>query len=212
MRCQCKNITNNYVCRKTMKHPNYINEKRFCYIHYKYYINIYANIIQKNYIGYRVRKYLKNIYLKLPEDIQRIICFYIKEKYYYDKYYNVIGNIVFNKLTNYINSINSYRDNNIIVYYNDLFNHDINNLSIFITFIFNNYKTIHNICDLYSKYKSTLKKEDNNSILSHFIYYNKRISFALDLYEKNIINAYTSHVFDIVSAINIKYNKIINDS
>jgi len=54
--------------------------------------------IQKTFRGYKTRKKIKNIYIKLPSDIQNIILYYINLPIYYLNYYKKIRNIV-NKKT-----------------------------------------------------------------------------------------------------------------
>jgi hypothetical protein len=58
----------------------------------------YAIIIQKYYRAYKNKKILNNIYLKLPDDLQRKIVFHIREEYYYNKYKKSIINIIDNRL------------------------------------------------------------------------------------------------------------------
>ena len=50
-----------------------IKNKNLCLNHIKLNYNNYIIIIQKIYKGYKCRKYLKNIFYKLPKDIQDII-------------------------------------------------------------------------------------------------------------------------------------------
>jgi len=54
--------------------------------------------IQKTFRGYKTRKKIKNIYIKLPSDIQDIILYFINLPIYYTNYYKKIRNIV-NKKT-----------------------------------------------------------------------------------------------------------------
>ena len=204
MRCQCKNITNNLICKNKMKNLNYFIEKKICNFHYNYYRNKYANIIQKFYKSYKCRRYINNIYIKLPLDIQNVINYKIREQHYINRYHNVIKNIIITKIIKFID----YMDNNI-----NLYNYNINNEYMnFIMFIFNNYKYIEKNYYLYSKYKIILihkSLNDYNIFKTSLNIYNRKILTALKYYEQNIFNAYSSHVFDIVSALSYRLNNYI---
>lgn len=76
-RCQCKNITNNKICLHKSKNLFIINNKKYCTFHMNYYHNKYAITIQSIYRGYKKRKYLNNIYNKLPDDLQNHILYFI---------------------------------------------------------------------------------------------------------------------------------------
>lgn len=96
MRCQIINKTNSHVCKN--KSNFILNNKRCCRFHYNYYMQKYAIIIQKYYRAYKNKKILNNIYLKLPDDLQRKIVFHIREEHYYNKYKKSIINIIDNRL------------------------------------------------------------------------------------------------------------------
>lgn len=88
---KCKNkkiffIKNNYYCKN---HCTFIFNK-----------NIIK--IQKIYRGYYIRKKLKKIYYKLPEDLQKKILFFVNENIYIKKYNNVIRKIINKKTYNII--------------------------------------------------------------------------------------------------------------
>ena len=71
--------------------------KKYCYKHFLLNYNRHAIIIQKAYIGYRTRKKLKNIYLKLPNDLQSKILSYLNGELYYKKYCKTLQSIINNK-------------------------------------------------------------------------------------------------------------------
>ena len=58
-------------------------------------------IIQKNYIKYKSNKKLKNIYCRLPDDIQNRIKFFINQQLYYNKYKLTINKIINKKVIKY---------------------------------------------------------------------------------------------------------------
>ena len=154
MRCTCLNLTNNNFCKNKSYNLYWLENKQVCKFHYNYYNNKYALIIQKIYKGYKQRKIIKNIFIKLPEDIQHIILSYVKRDYYYNKYLKTIHNIVENKVIKSINIISSNL-NKI-----DLINPGrMHNLY---TKLNDNENTIINSFKLYKKYYITLK---NNSYL-----------------------------------------------
>ena len=57
------------ICKK-YKQPLFCLSKRLLCINSKILFNVKINTIQKIYRGYKVRKYLKNIFNKLPRDLQ----------------------------------------------------------------------------------------------------------------------------------------------
>ena len=76
----------------------------------------YTLIIQKNFKGKHVRNKIKNIFYKLPDDLQRKIIFYIRESYLLEKYhYKIIRNIISNKVqeNTFNNIINNYISYNV---------------------------------------------------------------------------------------------------
>ena len=98
LRCQCRNITNNKICANRSKNMYLIKNKRHCTFHYNYYRYNYTIIIQKYYRGYKTRRLLNNIYKKLPDDIQDIISYYIREDFHYKKYITILKKIINKKL------------------------------------------------------------------------------------------------------------------
>lgn len=201
MRCQCKNITNNLICKNKMKNPNYFIGKKFCNFHYNYYTNKNATIIQKFYKSYKCKRYVNNIYKKLPLDIQNIINYKIREQHYIDKYHNVIKNIIITKMIKFIDYMNK-NINNINLYNNE-----------YIISVFNNYKYIEKHFYLYSKYKIILfhKSLENYKLFKISLNrYNYNIKTASAQYEKKIFNAFSSHIFDVVNALSYRLNNYIN--
>lgn len=142
-RCSGFAVSTSRICRK--KFTFLIQNKRYCYIHARFEFNKYARRIQKHWIGYRSRCLMKNIYNKLPDEIQRKIIFYVRENYLIKKYqHDVICRILDRKLDRVwlLSVINNFR------------NRDIKNLN-------SNLNIITHIYYLYSKYfiiTSQLKK------------------------------------------------------
>ena len=88
---KCKNkftlkIKNNYYCKN----------------HSKLFYNKFIIKIQKTYRGYYIRKKIKQIFIKLPNDLQKKILFFINENIYIKKYNKTIRNIINKKTYNII--------------------------------------------------------------------------------------------------------------
>ena len=151
----------------------------------------YILLIQSLIRGNKVRNKINNIYLLLPDDIQRIIIKNIR------KNYNNLNKIIYKKIINVVQiggyldllidftNYKLYRDLNVI------FRHDIIN--------FNNYmQKLHNVFYLINKYSSVLKfneyeytklyKLSYNYNCQDFNYnlYNEIMNYKL-IYKKNII-------------------------
>jgi hypothetical protein len=193
--------------------------KNVCKFHFNYYASKSAIIIQKIYRGYKARKYINNIYIRLPYDVQKIVNFYIREDHYIKKYNSLINNIVSKKIELCLN----YMCENINIYNN--YNFPVGQtVTNYITFIYNNYEYIEKNFKLYFKYKKVLDKEDTIlrrytifrpyinrhvnihgkiNILFHFY---RTIKISLYYYEKMINNANSCHMFNVVYALYKRLN------
>ena len=115
------------------------------------------------YIGYRTRRKLKNIFVKLPNDLQNIVLWYMREPIYIKRYYNVISKILDRKIINITISENSY----------------------------DYYRKISNVYTLYTKYINITSIFNNNllyrlqiSFLNKFrIFIQERTYVDLQLYD-----------------------------
>lgn len=85
----------------------------YCHIHGAIYFNKYCIKIQSIWKGYKTRKKLKNLFLNLPRDIQRIIIYKISEDQYFNNYYNKIKKFINFKVYNFLFDIDYF----IIIYY-----------------------------------------------------------------------------------------------
>tara|TARA_B100001057_G_scaffold496670_1_gene598714 strand:+ start:193 stop:771 length:579 start_codon:yes stop_codon:yes gene_type:complete len=147
-RCRSKNITNNKICHN--KNIIVLNYKPFCTIHYKYYINYYATIIQRYYKGYKQRKTIKNIYNKLPIDLQKHIIYFIRQDHYYNKYKKIINKIIQAKINTFLLKLYN-------LWYTDT-----------LKYISNNFNYVINIYTLYAKYHIILNKNITKIMYQHF--------------------------------------------
>ena len=139
-------------------------------------------IIQRIWKGKRVRSKINNIYKHLPIDIQKKICFYIRENYLIKKHHHkVIEKIIYNKTTF------QYQDVFIIPKY-----------TLHIADYLAN--KIITLLDLYIKYFKILnRKQDNLLLLQYFIHlhghyfsikYYSIYTMKLDIFKKLITNKF----------------------
>lgn len=90
------------ICKKYKQPLFCFNKKLLCINHSKLMFNDYINTIQKIYRGYKVRKYLKNIFKKLPRDLQTHILSFNNNRSKEDE---------INRINNYLHKI-TYKINN----------------------------------------------------------------------------------------------------
>ena len=94
----------NICCVKKCKNKNVglIKNNYFCKNHSIFFFNKTIIKIQKIYRGHFIRKKVKNIFLKLPDDIQKKILFFVNESIYVKRYYKKIRNIINKKTYNVV--------------------------------------------------------------------------------------------------------------
>jgi len=173
------------------KHNNiFSNNIKYCMNHTILLYNKYVITIQKIYIGYRVRKKIKNIFIKLPRDLQiniiekthiNIIKNNDQITYYKNIFYNLISNFNvkffnYNKLIEnysenfYINMINIYKK--IIIYIN-YFDKSFLKYTYIISnnllFQLNNYKNNKNINYLINIINIYCNKYTNQELTNIFL-------------------------------------------
>ena len=127
---RCSIFANSTGRRCKHKTSHQIINKYMCTTHAKIIFGSSALYIQKLYIGYRTRRKLKNIFYKLPDEIQDKILGYIKQPYYIKNYHKCIVKILDNR--------------NIELFGNDQFNTNSQ--------MNNNYDYYHNIISIYRLY------------------------------------------------------------
>jgi hypothetical protein len=175
-----------YVCNyKHCNNPSIYC--KYCKKHYNIFLNKYAVIIQKNYISYKTRKKIKNIYYKLPNDLQYKIKYYMNQDVYYKKYKKRILEIVNKKIIKYFfyNNLNiNFTFDEIIYHYNLIYKyHSLLNINI-IKYFFVLSRDIENLC-------YDIINADIVNILN-----------LLDYYYLSFVNK--------ISFKNLNYNKIID--
>ena len=97
-RCSCLATTTGLKCK--LKTKNKYCNKYICYVHAAILFTDSVIYIQKMYIGYRTRCKLKNIFVKLPTDLQKMILWYIRRPLYIKRYHKTISNILNKKISN----------------------------------------------------------------------------------------------------------------
>lgn len=179
LKCDCIKYTKN-KCRNNSFLV--INDYSYCLNHALLLYNKYVIIIQKNYRGYKVRRYLKNIFYKLMPELREIIIYYINHDYYKKKYLNIISSIIVKKTYNL---------------------HDYKNLNekLSIQYLYNCYK-------LYSKYYSIIPI----NYLKHAYILGNQISSLCDilLYHDQIVFTYNYLIFDKIELFNLYQYEIYN--
>ena len=85
-RCSCLATSTNRKCKLSYKFQ--IQNKKFCFIHASILFSKSVIIIQKYFVGWRLRKKMNNLFNPLPEDLQRKIIWYIREPYYIKQYHH----------------------------------------------------------------------------------------------------------------------------
>ena len=75
-----------------------INNMSYCWSHCNQYYKTAAIKIQSTFKSFYYRKKINNLYKNLPEDVQSIICHYLRKDFYYNKYKNKVHEIINNKL------------------------------------------------------------------------------------------------------------------
>lgn len=173
----------NCICRKNSCKKNVFFNK-LCKNHFLLENNKNIIYIQKLYKGHYVRKKISNIFLKLPNDLQKHIIYYMNINIYYKKYKKKLNLIIENKYKNVIN-----------IYSNRL-KIDINDI-IKSYYIYNKYNSIIN-----SNYLKYLYVLSNDLIII--------CNFIIDNYY-NTLNDYDN--YNNMYIINIDlYNRIDNKS
>ena len=84
-----------------------IKNNSYCLNHSLLLYNKYVLIIQKNYRGHRGRRYLRNIFYKLPPELQELVIYYINDNHYKKKYLYRLTHTVINNTFNLHNYKNS---------------------------------------------------------------------------------------------------------
>jgi hypothetical protein len=189
----------NNICNKCI----YLNN--YCYNHFRLLYLKKIIIIQSYFRSYKTRRVIKNIYNKLPLDIQKYIKHFINMDLHYRRYYKKINNIVYNNTYKLFNINN----NNIVNNQNKL------NIDYIIRayYLFNKYHKIMYMNDLKYCYILSEKIIDSFSFLYMPINYTLELNFNPTIYNSiDMINSnYT--FFNLLSYINqyrYNYNKNYN--
>lgn len=197
LRCQMTNITTNNTCKNKTKMKQFIFGKRACSFHYNYYLEKYSTKIQSIYRGYRCRKYLINVYVRVPYDVQNIIQFYINEELYIDKYINTLTKIVVKKMAEFICFADKYTYN----YGAFAFQRGDVDILNYSDFIYYSRDEILDKYRLYFKYERLFQNNKFPTITHALKIFKDLLTTSLYYFEKKIYNSYTNHIFEANAAL-----------
>lgn len=193
-RCQCRNTTNNLICRHRSTTIYNYHGKKYCLFHYKIHKDIYAIKIQKYYRGYRHRKLIQNIYNRLPTDLQQKISYLVRQDYYYTRYKITIKNLVEKHIDDYLDM----DELKIHILYQSMSIYDL---------IHNKDKIMH-CFHLYKKYNNII----DNTLKNNMLYRGNRMlillkSFLFQSYEyyPDLVDPYDDSSNLVESVIYILY-------
>lgn len=152
----------------------------YCLNHSLLLYNKYVLLIQKFYRGYKARRYLVNIFNKLPSELQEVVIYYINGNYFYKKYFNTLATLVTN---------NTY----------DLHNYKNSEKKLSINYLYNCYK-------LYYKYNKIIPI----NYLKHAYILGDQILNFCDrlLYQEQLVLTYSFHIFEKISLNDLDLKKI----
>lgn len=192
------NIKKNRYYRCNNGIYRYLLDKKLCWCHYNKYVLNSTIILQKNYRGYKCRKYIK-LYERLPDDLQIKIKREVSKEYYYKKYCNSIYILINRRYINLNNILNSNNNTNYNIFLNNISNIDFIN-------IFNN--NIYETYYLYNKYFEILIFTYNDNMLLDIknlhIMSSKIITCIKNIAQNYFYNSEHSNID------NLLYNKLVN--
>ena len=184
----CTYLYKNNVRCKILNFNLQIGDNYYCPIHTSFLFKKYIIIIQKIYRGYKCRKKLKNIFYKLPRDIQEIVLDIINEPVYYKRYCLKINNIINNKCKNILH----YRTNNDQIHIDSI---------KYTYYMYNKYNKIMDLNDM--KFLYTLC--DNFIQLSYMLFGEQIFFYDTDAQLFNKItyhNITYSNILEMLSIVN----------
>ena len=179
--CKCSCLKFN---KKKCNKDSFIRIKNnpYCLNHSLLLYNKYVLIIQKFYKGYRARRYLVNIFNKLPSELQELVIYYINSYFYKKKYLNTLTSLVTN---------NTY----------DLHNYKNSNQKLSINYLFNCYK-------LYYKYHLIIPI---NYLKHAYILAEQILNFCdILLNQDQVILTYSYFIFERIQLFNLDQKEICN--
>jgi len=178
VKCSCFKF-NDKKCNKDS--VLFINNYSYCLNHSSLLYNKYVLIIQKNYRGYKARRYLTNIFNNLPSEVQDLVIYYINENYY-KKYYQTLSKIVINNT-------------------NNLHNYKNSNKKLSIEYLYNCYK-------LYYKYHSIIHI---NYLKHAYILGEQILYFCdIILHQEQVVFTYIYFIFDKIQLFNLDHKVILD--
>tara|TARA_B110000014_G_C19855277_1_gene443134 strand:- start:37 stop:639 length:603 start_codon:yes stop_codon:yes gene_type:complete len=195
------NYSSKYKCKN--KCIIVIKQQNICLKHFNLYYKKYVLLIQKIFKGYYVRKKLKKLFYNLPQDIQKIVLYYINLPIYYMRYYRKIQTIIYEK-NNYLFINNKYNINKIINSYY-LFNkyYIILNLN-FLKYNYVNAKDL--LCQLNTDFYLLINNVDIYTIIQNYNFLdNNLINIDTNYNTKNILHT-IQILIEYIKIYENKYN------
>ena len=195
------NYSSKYKCKN--KCIIVIKQQNICLKHFNLYYKKYVLLIQKIFKGYYVRKKLKKLFYNLPQDIQKIVLYYINLPIYYMRYYRKIQTIIYEK-NNYLFINNKYNINKIINSYY-LFNkyYIILNLN-FLKYNYVNAKDL--LCQLNTDFYLLINNVDIYTIIQNYNFLdNNLINIDTNYNTKNILHT-IQILIEYIKIYEKKYN------
>ena len=151
--------------------------------------------IQKIFRGYKTRKKIKNIYIKLPNDIQDIILYYINLPIYCNNYYKKIRNIV-NKKTKELLYYDYTSDNKLSIDY-------ISKCFYYI----NKYCRVMNINEIKILF---VLNDDLRFIVNNYIYNYINHQVDISIWNNNVLTEIINFENNSFDKMIVLYNRINN--
>lgn len=105
----CCYITNNITqCKRSYTFSISINKKsyNYCNQHCNISVKKYILTIQKIWRGFKSRTKIKNLFIILPRELQKIVIYHMSSNLYFKKQYSVICNIIYKKINKFCETVN----------------------------------------------------------------------------------------------------------
>lgn len=179
----------NKLCKKY----RFSNLICLCYNHLTLIHNDKIIKIQKIFRAYKARKKIKNIYIKLPRDIQCVILYYINLPIYYNNYYKKIKNIVNKKIKKLLYYDYSLNNKLSIDYISDCY------------YYINKYHLVMNINELKILF---VLNEELGIIVNNYIYNYLNYQMDINIWNNSAFNEIINFENNSFDNMIILYNKV----
>tara|TARA_Y100000591_G_scaffold329788_1_gene359152 strand:+ start:620 stop:1156 length:537 start_codon:yes stop_codon:yes gene_type:complete len=134
--------------------------------------------IQKTFRGYLYRKKLHNLYIGLPDDIQKRVIYFFRQSHYYNRFKSKINKIIEFKISIYLNVSK-------LVLSDGFFN--------YLHYLINNRDEIINKYRLFNKYSPILSENCKKKITSDLSNNISKIIHIKDTYKRSVFYNETTY-------------------